>query len=65
MRLVAKACKCCVAAVARPGALNAHRPALQEFVNPVEKLVARGGADFSDALASLRARALNRRKATL
>jgi len=49
-----------------PAARNARAvPMLQEFVNPVEKLVARGGADFGDALAALRARALMRRKATL
>ena len=49
-----------------PAAPNARTvPVWQEFVSPVEKLVARGGADFGDALAALRARALMRRKATL
>ena len=38
---------------------------LQDFVNPLDKVLARGGADFNDALAALRVRALGRRQTTL
>ena len=38
---------------------------LQELVNSLDKVVARGGADFDDALRALRARALGRRKTSL
>ncbi|KAK9844031.1 hypothetical protein WJX81_002366 [Elliptochloris bilobata] len=39
--------------------------ACQEFVDPIDRVVARGGSDFSDALAALRTRALGRRKTAL
>lgn len=38
---------------------------MQEFVNPLDKVLARGGADFNDALRALRVRALGRRKTSL
>ena len=38
---------------------------LQEFVNSLDKVVARGGAAFDDALRALRARGLGRRKTSL